>query len=89
MQTADAIAAINLVSCFPFGEIMDSLKSETQEFRSSHGWWSTCGCGYNFMDREDELTKNQKFTNQFYGGERSQIFFKHMKTSDNCLTACK
>lgn len=41
------------------------------------------------MDREDELTKKQKFTNQFYGGERSQIFFKHMKTSDNCLTACK
>ena len=43
------------------------------------------------MDHEDELTKNnnQKFANQFYGEERSQIFYKHMKTSDNCLTACK
>ena len=70
---------------------MDSLKSETQEFRSSHGQWATLRKGYNFMDHEDELTKNnnQKFANQFYGEERSQIFYKHMKTSDNCLTACK
>jgi len=46
---------------------MDSLKSETQEFRSSHGQWATLRKGYNFMDHEDELTKNnnQKFANQF------------------------
>ena len=78
MQTADAIAAINLVSCFPFGEIMDSLKSETQEFRSSHGWWSTCGCGYNFMDREDELTKKQKiYKSILRRGEEQNIFPTH------------
>lgn len=78
MQTADAIAAINLVSCFPFGEIMDSLKSETQEFRSSHGWWSTCGCGYNFMDREDELTKKQKiYKSILRRGEEQNIFQTH------------
>jgi len=78
MQTADAIAAINLVSCFPFGEIMDSLKSETQEFRSSHGWWSTCGCGYNFMDREDELTKKQKiYKSILRRGEEPNIFQTH------------
>jgi len=36
---------------------MDSLKSETQEFSSSHGQWATLRRGYNFMDHEDELTK--------------------------------
>lgn len=36
---------------------MDSLKSETQEFSSSHGQWATLRRGYNFMDHEDKLTK--------------------------------
>jgi len=49
------------------------LKSETQEFRSIHGWWSTLESGGCFMDHEDELTK--KIEEQFYGGKDEQIVF--------------
>jgi hypothetical protein len=53
------------------------LKSETQEFRSIHGWWSTLESGGCFMDHEDELTK--KIEEQFYGGRDEQIVLNTWK----------